>query len=86
VKLKLLARIVFLTRGVLTGAEVPAQIEDARITPTNKLPPRGNPWPHPDAESAKISSDGEGLGSQAFASGSWCSATTPAPLKNQWAI
>jgi hypothetical protein len=48
-RLKLLARIVFLTWGVLTGAEVPAEIEDARITPTNKLPPRGNPWPHPDA-------------------------------------
>lgn len=42
------------------GAEIPAEIEDARITQINKLPPRGNHWAHPSAGSAKTSSYGEG--------------------------
>lgn len=42
------------------GAETPAEIEDARITQINKLPPRGNHWAHPSAESAKNSSYDEG--------------------------
>jgi hypothetical protein len=49
-KLKLLVWVGCLTLSILTGAEVPAEIEDARITPLNKLPPRGNQWPHPEVD------------------------------------
>jgi len=44
----------------VAGAEVPAEIQDARITQTHKLPPRGNHWSHPDAGSAKTFTYGEG--------------------------
>ncbi len=49
-----------LVQGVCVGAEVPKEIEDAWITQVNKLPPRGNHWPHPGKESPKASSYGEG--------------------------
>jgi len=40
-------------------APVPPEIENARITQINKLPPRGNAWPYPDAASAASAAYGE---------------------------
>ena len=60
-------------------AEIPPEIEDHRITQINKLPPRGNHWPHPDRPSARQSSYGEGRLVQPL-NGDWkfCWSTSPA--------
>ena len=56
---------IWLTVMVLTGPaivaqeRVPEEIQNPAITQIGKLPPRGNAWSHPDAESAKNSRYGE---------------------------
>lgn len=49
-----------LLAGPLIAAEVPPEIEDARVVEIGKLPPRGNHWSHPDAASARQHAYGEG--------------------------
>ncbi len=55
-----LKRLGLMAVSTCIAAEVPKEIEDAWITQINKLPPRSNHWPQPDAETAKISSYAEG--------------------------
>ena len=43
----------------LAQQPVPGEIENPAVTQANKLPPRGNFWSHPDAESAEVSGYGE---------------------------
>ncbi len=46
--------------GVTAAIEVPIDIEDPSIIGSEKLPARGNHWPHPDRSSANRSGYGEG--------------------------
>ncbi|BCX46854.1 beta-galactosidase [Haloferula helveola] len=59
-KTKTLLWTGLLVAGVMSAAEVPKEIEDARITGAHKLEARGNHWGHPDPSSARQHPYGEG--------------------------
>jgi len=57
--LQWLAVMVLTGPAVVAQDRVPKEIENPAITQIGKLPPRGNAWPHPNMESAKVSRYGD---------------------------
>jgi beta-galactosidase len=57
--LNCLTVMVVISPALVAQERVPKEIENPAVTQIGKLPPRGNAWPHPDAESAKASGYGE---------------------------